>query len=235
MDSERDLLSLMTENRVGIARTPPSKLPSQPEGLRPTASPGELWSSAPRARRETVDAPAHRTTSVPSPSQTGAAVAQSRHFRARMRGGGLSACAALGSSQLPPLVLTLLLPFPHPQPGAARYQRVVRPGEPCVPRAPGTPVVFPALAMEMEQVNALCEELVKAVTVMMDPSSTQRYRLEALKVAGVLAAWACPETPIPGFPHGLFKLSSSPASAASDPPTHCGEGGFWSRPSPPPT
>lgn len=29
--------------------------------------------------------------------------------------------------------------------------------------------------------NALCEELVKAVTVMMDPSSTQRYRLEALK------------------------------------------------------
>nr|AAI31661.1 Exportin 5 [Mus musculus] len=35
--------------------------------------------------------------------------------------------------------------------------------------------------MEMEQVNALCEELVKAVTVMMDPSSTQRYRLEALK------------------------------------------------------
>lgn len=40
---------------------------------------------------------------------------------------------------------------------------------------------FPALAMEMEQVNALCEELVKAVTVMMDPSSTQRYRLEALK------------------------------------------------------
>lgn len=42
-------------------------------------------------------------------------------------------------------------------------------------------MVFPALAMEMEQVNALCEELVKAVTVMMDPSSTQRYRLEALK------------------------------------------------------
>lgn len=40
------------------------------------------------------------------------------------------------------------------------------------------------LAMAMDQVNALCEELVKAVTVMMDPSSTQRYRLEALKVAG---------------------------------------------------
>uniref|UniRef100_A0A8C5K7C7 Exportin-5 n=1 Tax=Jaculus jaculus TaxID=51337 RepID=A0A8C5K7C7_JACJA len=35
--------------------------------------------------------------------------------------------------------------------------------------------------MEMDQVTALCEELVKAVTVMMDPSSTQRYRLEALK------------------------------------------------------
>ncbi|KAI2542475.1 exportin 5 [Homo sapiens] len=35
--------------------------------------------------------------------------------------------------------------------------------------------------MAMDQVNALCEQLVKAVTVMMDPNSTQRYRLEALK------------------------------------------------------
>lgn len=35
--------------------------------------------------------------------------------------------------------------------------------------------------MSIEQVNALCEQLVKAVTVMMDPASTQRYRLEALK------------------------------------------------------
>lgn len=73
--------------------------------------------------------------------------------------------------------------------------------------------------MEMEQVNALCEELVKAVMVIMDPSSTQRYRLEALKVAGLLAPWACPETPNPGFPRGLSKLSSSPASAALGPLT----------------
>ncbi|KAF4013420.1 hypothetical protein G4228_004859 [Cervus hanglu yarkandensis] len=35
--------------------------------------------------------------------------------------------------------------------------------------------------MAMDRVNALCEQLVKAVTIMMDPSSTQRYRLEALK------------------------------------------------------
>ncbi|XP_028903292.1 exportin-5 [Ornithorhynchus anatinus] len=35
--------------------------------------------------------------------------------------------------------------------------------------------------MSTEQVNGLCEQLVKAVTVMMDPNSTQRYRLEALK------------------------------------------------------
>ncbi|XP_067608923.1 exportin-5 isoform X4 [Pseudorca crassidens] len=35
--------------------------------------------------------------------------------------------------------------------------------------------------MSVDQVNALCEQLVKAVTIMMDPSSTQRYRLEALK------------------------------------------------------
>ncbi|KAL8185702.1 UNVERIFIED_CONTAM: Exportin-5 [Gekko kuhli] len=35
--------------------------------------------------------------------------------------------------------------------------------------------------MSGDQVSSLCEQLVKAVTVMMDPASTQRYRLEALK------------------------------------------------------
>ncbi|KAJ7404263.1 Exportin-5 [Willisornis vidua] len=35
--------------------------------------------------------------------------------------------------------------------------------------------------MSAEQVSGLCEQLVKAVTVIMDPASTQRYRLEALK------------------------------------------------------
>nr|XP_056708505.1 exportin-5 [Euleptes europaea] len=35
--------------------------------------------------------------------------------------------------------------------------------------------------MSADQVSGLCEQLVKAVTVMMDPASTQRYRLEALK------------------------------------------------------
>ncbi|XP_029448694.1 exportin-5 isoform X1 [Rhinatrema bivittatum] len=35
--------------------------------------------------------------------------------------------------------------------------------------------------MSDEQVGTLCEQLVKAVTVMMDPGSSQRYRLEALK------------------------------------------------------
>lgn len=38
--------------------------------------------------------------------------------------------------------------------------------------------------MSAEQVSSLCEQLVKAVTVIMDPASTQRYRLEALKVRG---------------------------------------------------
>lgn len=33
-----------------------------------------------------------------------------------------------------------------------------------------------------EPVAAMCEQLVKAVTVMMDAESNQRYRLEALKV-----------------------------------------------------
>lgn len=91
-----------------------------------------------------------------------------------------------------------------------------------MPRAPGTAVVFSALAMEMEQVNALCEELVKAVTVMMDPSSTQRYRLEALKVAGVLAPRACPETPTPGFPYGLSKLICLPPLRPLDLPLPVG-------------
>lgn len=85
--SERDLLPVVTQNRVVIPRILPSKQPSEPEGLRPTASPGEIRSSAPRALRETVDAPAHRRTSVPSPAQPGAALTLSRHFRARMRRG----------------------------------------------------------------------------------------------------------------------------------------------------
>lgn len=57
--------------------------------------------------------------------------------------------------------------------------------------------------MAMDQVNALCEQLVKAVTVMMDPSSTQRYRLEALKVAGVLVPRARP-------PFALESISARP-------------------------
>uniref|UniRef100_H3AUW1 Exportin-5 n=1 Tax=Latimeria chalumnae TaxID=7897 RepID=H3AUW1_LATCH len=35
--------------------------------------------------------------------------------------------------------------------------------------------------MSTEQVNSLCEQLMKAVNVMMDPGSSARYRLEALK------------------------------------------------------
>lgn len=34
-----------------------------------------------------------------------------------------------------------------------------------------------------DQVAAVCEQLVKAVTVIMDPESNQNYRREALKVA----------------------------------------------------
>lgn len=37
-----------------------------------------------------------------------------------------------------------------------------------------------------EQVNALCDQLIKAVNVMMDTESSQRYRLEALKVSNAL-------------------------------------------------
>lgn len=33
-----------------------------------------------------------------------------------------------------------------------------------------------------EAVAEMCDQLIKAVNVMMDPESSQRYRLEALKV-----------------------------------------------------
>uniref|UniRef100_A0A8C0J653 Exportin-5 n=1 Tax=Chelonoidis abingdonii TaxID=106734 RepID=A0A8C0J653_CHEAB len=50
------------------------------------------------------------------------------------------------------------------------------------PVAPRGPLPSPpCAAMSAEQVSSLCEQLVKAVTVIMDPASTQRYRLEALK------------------------------------------------------
>lgn len=80
--------------------------------------------------------------------------------------------------------------------------------------------------MAMDQVNALCEQLVKAVTVMMDPSSTQRYRLEALKVAS-LAPQACPRpsrapavpaspvTLVVSLPRGPWTSHPSPGEPSS--------------------
>lgn len=40
-----------------------------------------------------------------------------------------------------------------------------------------------------EPIAAMCDELIKAVNVMMDAASSQRYRLEALKVASWLVNW----------------------------------------------
>lgn len=51
--------------------------------------------------------------------------------------------------------------------------------------------------MSADQVSGLCEQLVKAVTVIMDPASTQRYRLEALKVPGRGGEAAGPATRVP--------------------------------------
>lgn len=67
--------------------------------------------------------------------------------------------------------------------------RCCSPGLP-VPRCPRQrllsplrpPPAAPTPTMSGDQVNSLCDQLMKAVTVMMDPASTQRYRLEALKV-----------------------------------------------------
>lgn len=65
-----------------------------------------------------------------------------------------------------------------------------------------------AAAMSAEQVSSLCEQLVKAVTVIMDPASTQRYRLEALKVRGRGA----PATRVPSRP-GLVAGPWGPGGA----------------------
>lgn len=84
--------------------------------------------------------------------------------------------------------------------------------------------------MAMDQVNALCEQLVKAVTVMMDPSSTQRYRLEALKVAS-LAPQASPETfPSPSRPGAARNPGRLPPTRSLDLPPQPG-GAFLSPPS----
>lgn len=125
----------------------------------------------------------------------------SRHFRGRVRSGGPGACAAPASSQRE-LVLTLLLQFPTPacqqRPGTNGWSRRgscrASWSRDCSGVRSRRVALGVALGMAMDQVNALCEQLVKAVTVMMDPNSTQRYRLEALKVAGILASWGDPDT-----------------------------------------
>uniref|UniRef100_A0A8D2J1T0 Exportin-5 n=1 Tax=Varanus komodoensis TaxID=61221 RepID=A0A8D2J1T0_VARKO len=56
----------------------------------------------------------------------------------------------------------------------------VGPGAALLFSSPRTPLPSTS-TMSWDPVSTLCEQLVKAVTVMMDPASTQRYRLEALK------------------------------------------------------
>lgn len=62
--------------------------------------------------------------------------------------------------------------------------------------------------MSAEQVSGLCEQLVKAVTVIMDPASTQRYRLEALKVRGALS-------PAPPRPRGAPQRAAREAGGGA--------------------
>ncbi|KAG8133712.1 hypothetical protein E2320_011473, partial [Naja naja] len=52
--------------------------------------------------------------------------------------------------------------------------------------------------MSWDPVNTLCEQLVKAVTAMMDPASTQRYRLEALKILEHVVKYELLVPPIDG-------------------------------------
>lgn len=135
-----------------------------------------------RLRTAALPSPAPPTEEQPSPERS--------HFRRRVRIGRSSACVAPVRSRLGLLRLTLLLQLPTPPPARrgpvpACYPRKGAVGALCSQDGRGALSRRVAVAMAMDQVNALCEQLVKAVTVMMDPSSTQRYRLEALKVAGV--------------------------------------------------
>lgn len=171
-----------------------------------------------RARSKTaVDASAHCTPSVPRPAHRGTTVTREPPLpraRAQWRVGRVrsprSFQAGASAAHAPP-------PSPHPParrgpvPACGPVKGAV--GASCSRDGRGARLRRVALAMAMDQVNALCEQLVKAVTVMMDPSSTQRYRLEALKVDGVWRPGPAP-SPCPS--------SSGPRAApnpARSPPT----------------
>lgn len=181
------------------------------------------------AQRGTVGAPAHRGTSVPRPARPGAARSRSRHFRARMRRPGPSACAALGSSQLQPLGAHAPPPVPHPpppQPAAAWYQRVAPPGVPCVPRAPGTAVVFSSHG------DGASERAVRGASESGDGHDGPQLH-PALPAGSPQGSWSpgaqgLPRDPYPRLPLRPFQTHLSPASAALGPPTPRGDSGFWS-------
>uniref|UniRef100_A0A8C0RHK7 Exportin 5 n=1 Tax=Canis lupus familiaris TaxID=9615 RepID=A0A8C0RHK7_CANLF len=180
----------MTEKRTTGPRRPwLGKPPAPPrrtsQGLR-AQQPALGTEIRQRARRKrAVGAPAHCSPSALRSAHPGATVTREPPLpraRAQWRVGRVrsprSFQAGASAAHAPP-------PAPHPP---ARRGPVPACGPPkgavgasCSWDGRGARSRRVALAMAMDQVNALCEQLVKAVTVMMDPSSTQRYRLEALK------------------------------------------------------
>lgn len=141
-----------------------------------------------RAPPGTIDAPAYRSPKVSRSAHQGS----NRHKRAatsgRMRTGTSGACAAPGSFRLDlrQLRSSSCSSPPRlgpPRPGTSVWSR--QRSRPCLvlPGLRCCALVVRGTTHGDGSVNTLCEQLVKAVTIMMDPSSTQRYRLKPSKVS----------------------------------------------------
>lgn len=182
------------------------------------------------AQRGTVGAPAHRGTSVPRPARPGAARSRSRHFRARMRRPGPSACAALGSSQLQPLGADAPPPVPHP-PTPARRGLVSTCG-------PARGALCASCSRDGGGVlgsshgDGASERAVRGASESGDGHDGPQLH-PALPAGSPQGSWSpgaqgLPRDPYPRLPLRPFQTHLSPASAALGPPTPRGDSGFWS-------
>lgn len=163
----------------------------------------------------------------------------------RGRAGPCAGRAGSGGSAARPGRWAALAPRPcaacaEPPPCRACAAARPPPPSPVGGRWRGAAAAAAAAAMSAEQVSGLCEQLVKAVTVIMDPASTQRYRLEALKVPGRgRVATGSGHAGVPATrvsrPHGpgvcLGPADELGMVRARQPPRHCeplaGRGGRW--------
>lgn len=90
---------------------------------------------------------------------------------------------------------------PSPQPAMAQYKCVIPTRDPWVPCALRTDIVHGSSQGNGDWMNALCRLLLKAVTLRMDPSSTQPYMLEDFQEAGVWCSEILPKLRHPDAAH----------------------------------